>query len=428
MTRYRIGLLTALGFLFAGLTCGQPAQPATPITTADVQTADASDASKQAATYEDIEVFRRILNKTLQLPRYGNGAAIFNNTFMLPNENNWSFDGYWSNDKNATNKAGNPSMTQQGLYQLYKSANDWQNTYQYQPSSPLHPQYPEAQGVYLPGYGVVFTLTLPPEPAPQVTTTVEEAPAPQTEWDRVRQEVRGEKPKASGKPTPAAQPSTADIILKVLAENGHHFKALAPDERLTVVVTFEPAAGLETSVFYDFTNKPAQKSGSGGSSGAAPKTDPLRNLSHFSNKTGADQAGGNRREYELLAKLETEQGNTAQAVKALQKAVEQTGDPRHAAELCLKLAALYLAEQHDAKKARTTTEKAVAFLQQAADSAITKNVTKEPTAGPTPTKLIISANKRLLDRVAAGYLSRKAFNEAASVRAVVPHPRQRASN
>src|SRR5262249_13578352 len=104
-------------------------------------------------------------------------------------------------------------------------------------------RYPAAEGVYLKGHGVVFTLTLPPQKDLKPTDS---APAEKTltEWERVRKELRGEKVEGAGGDKKPKEPTIADIVIKLLADNGTHFSQLAPDETVTVVVTFrQPESG-----------------------------------------------------------------------------------------------------------------------------------------------------------------------------------------
>jgi hypothetical protein len=98
---------------------------------------------------------------------------------------------------------------------------------------------PAIEGVYLKGYGVVFTLTLPPQPLVTGQKTEKPAPKPVSEWDRIRRQLHGEKTQTSGGGAAASQtPRLDETILKVLADNGRHFTQLADNEKLTVVVTF----------------------------------------------------------------------------------------------------------------------------------------------------------------------------------------------
>ena len=51
-----------------------------------------------------------------------------------------------------------------------------------------------AEGVYLKGQGVVFTVTLPPLPS-QPSQPKSPATKPLSEWEQIRMQLRGEEPK-----------------------------------------------------------------------------------------------------------------------------------------------------------------------------------------------------------------------------------------
>jgi hypothetical protein len=96
------------------------------------------------------------------------------------------------------------------------------------------------EGTYLKGYGVVYTVTLPFAPGPLLPAPAGPKAKPPSEWERTRKELHGEK--AEPGKAPATSPtSLADVLLKLLAENGSYFSQLAEDERLTVVVTLPPS-------------------------------------------------------------------------------------------------------------------------------------------------------------------------------------------
>src|SRR5207245_11156001 len=78
----------------------------------------------------------------------------------------------------------------------------------------------------------------PPPPVARVLATASGKSSSQSlsEWDRTRQQVRGEKaPDTAATPHP---PALTDLVLELLAENGKHFGQLSPTESVTVVVTF----------------------------------------------------------------------------------------------------------------------------------------------------------------------------------------------
>src|SRR5205823_6170293 len=94
------------------------------------------------------------------------------------------------------------------------------------------------EGTYLKGQGIVFTLTLPPpqrDPRPEVPKPT---PKPPNDWERMRKELRQEKPQNEETAQPQKELRLSDIILKMLAENGRHFTQLGENESLTVAITF----------------------------------------------------------------------------------------------------------------------------------------------------------------------------------------------
>lgn len=102
---------------------------------------------------------------------------------------------------------------------------------------------PHFEGVYLKGYGVVYTATLPPPPSDPTAGSKADArnKAPLDPWERTRMELHGQTPEPEAKAVPA-HPSLSEVILKVLAENGRHFGGLQDGERITVAVTFREGA------------------------------------------------------------------------------------------------------------------------------------------------------------------------------------------
>src|SRR5262249_4508477 len=96
----------------------------------------------------------------------------------------------------------------------------------------------EAEGVYLKGQGVVFTITLAPSAHDPRLAPEKPAPKAASDWDRTRSEVRGEKVPPPNTTTETKSASVADTILKLLADNGHHFSQLGAEESLIVVATF----------------------------------------------------------------------------------------------------------------------------------------------------------------------------------------------
>jgi hypothetical protein len=317
------------------------------------------------------------------------------------------------------------------------------------------------EGVYLKGYGVLYTMTLPPQPHPVKPPPAKPAAKPLSDWERVRKELRGDKADEPA-PTPAVPPSLADLILHVLARNGQHFSQLSAKERITVVVTFRephehvgqtsmasagllalkgaglPMAGGGTPMgpmgqgprnpMGDQTGPPGTPPTRAGqrpgttARGAVPDqtgppgTPPTRGL--FDKKPTPSSA----RDHELVGDLHLKQGHTPEAVKAYTSALNALADERgpasdaHRRTLYRKLAQAYLGmadrtpDSHEKVIAR-----AIEFLRRA-----TLEKAAEPPAASArlPAKLIVFATKGLLDQVGSGKLTFEQFRQLAGVESV----------
>lgn len=257
----------------------------------------------------------------------------------------------------------------------------------------------DTEGVYLKGQGVVYTLTLPPPPKAKP----EAAPAPPnrvSDWDRVRREMHNEKPEPAKKEPPPREPTLAEIILGVLAENGRHFTQLGDNESLTVVVTFRGG---------DPPSAPA--AGATGKEAANPKSAAATLTQELGAALTREAAG---QDYELLGDLHQKQGKTAEAIQAFRQALGQRPDPNRLPTLYRKLAQALLSEGKD-DEARQVLEKMLAERkkEQAAPAHPAAPAAAKRT--PLPAKLIITAPKKLLDAVAAGKMSLEDFQKAAGV-------------
>src|SRR5437763_703560 len=91
-------------------------------------------------------------------------------------------------------------------------------------------EYAGAEGVYLKGYGVVYTATLPASARDVKPDAPRPAPKSLSEWERVRKQLHGEKVEPGPKDGGRASPSLTEKIAKVLADNGHHFSQLKEHE------------------------------------------------------------------------------------------------------------------------------------------------------------------------------------------------------
>src|ERR1051326_7649644 len=204
--------------------------------------AEPKDPQSKAQMYEDIEIMRRLLEDKVLAPYHAAPTLPY---------------------------GGMPGMG--GVDTVYES-----RTY-YNPNWPHSGAMPtRCEGVYLKGQGVVFTMTLPPTDGN--VTGVAPAPdkKPTTDWDRMRKQVRGEKPAEDGKNPAPPQRSLSEIILHVLADNGSHFGDLGDSESITVVVTFRQAQrGLgDLGAYFQYQGKPTLNDSPVGPVYAQPKAAP----------------------------------------------------------------------------------------------------------------------------------------------------------
>jgi len=87
------------------------------------------------------------------------------------------------------------------------------------------------EGVYLTGHGVVYTATLSSLEASAKVQANEwkiglKLDRPVSEWESIRRQLRNEKEEPK-KLEARKPPALSDVLLKVLAENGHHFSSWA---------------------------------------------------------------------------------------------------------------------------------------------------------------------------------------------------------
>jgi hypothetical protein len=274
----------------------------------------------------------------------------------------------------------------------------------------------DVEGVYVKGQGVVFTVTLPPPQHSPLPEPVKAEPKPPSDWDLARQQLHGAKPPAADKKRQRKEPTTADAILKVLADNGHHFGQLDAKESLTVVVTFrkggdqpeQAAAGdpnAQKVTAQPQTTGPA-KTGTGTTSDQGVTGSVVK---------GQDSSA---RDHELLGDLHLKQGKALDAVESYDKALKllkeqvksEPGAPGLAASLRalrIKLAQAQLTAGN-VEAARKTLD-----LQIEGPGDRPQVTDKKPAA--LPAKLIIAAPKELLDLAGAGKISFEEFKKTATV-------------
>jgi tetratricopeptide (TPR) repeat protein len=247
--------------------------------------------------------------------------------------------------------------------------------------------------------GVVYTATLSSLDSPSMTAKAETI-KPVSEWESVRRQLHNEKeePKKSETIKPL---SLSDVLLKLLAENGHHFSQLGENESLTIVLTVHQSSVSSSS----------RKSSTGGS-GTPAKSESKSSTGHSASYLS--QA----RDLELLGGLHMKQGQYEEALKAFQKAIEvKQLDPNESMALYRKLAQCYLALERVAE-AKAALDKTAEISKNAQDAADAKNklpAANKPAAPALPAKLIISASKKLLGEIKTSRISFDDFRNQAHV-------------
>ena len=417
--------------------------------------------------YEDIEIMRRLLNRAVP-EAYGLAAE--------PAQGAFGFD---------VSRSTDPSTPGGMTYHHRKYADVhafWLGFYGAGDTTGgpghFHPHAFEAEGNYLKGHGVVFTMTLPTPPHdPRPEPTRAGGPT-LSEWERLRRELRGERVEAAGGgPTRPRRP-IADVVLKVLADNGHHFAPLGEGERLTVAITFRgqdclachrqvgagggapgglgPAGPGELGVGGGSPDRGAAGGapglpGGGGVAfgqpgGTAPAGGGTPDGAGGPPGTGGRRAASNPyvqklmdeiNNHVLLGDLHTKQRRHKEAVKVYEEAAKRYGEVEQSlalfrdttrrdrlqtslaeSELHGKLAQAYLALGEE-QKALQATQRFVEAARQAEQMAQPGPAAapKRPAAGSMPlaAKLTISAPKALLEQAGTGKLPFADFKKAATV-------------
>jgi hypothetical protein len=446
-----IGTVASLGLL---LTCFAGAQEAT----VDNHQTLLVKLLQPNRMSEDVEIFRRILNHKLDLPRVSTFPALANPNLL--NQPGSGFAGV-SGGMLGGNLGLNGSMGIGGMGsttigggalglaggQGFGGGNGLNTILTTSRSSV---DYPAAEGVYLKGYGVVYNLVLPPQPKPHA----KEATAPTkpiSEWDRIRKEMHGDKVTEENKPIQPKQPTLTENLIKLLAENGHHFAQLGDKENITIVITFRepkptgPIGPYSTSLDFGFpintstiqsgdllvgvgvnsdqgltgtvtassgpqvgTQSTSQQEKPNTSSGSAVQPSPGREENGLGSKPTASPA----KDLLLLADLNFKQSKFAEAEALYRKALEALAtekDNAQRTDILRKLAQILVAngKYDEAKK----------LLEQIlAKKVETKAAPKEtPKPLPLPAKLIITASKELLNQVGTNRIDLEAFRKAVSV-------------
>jgi hypothetical protein len=440
--------LAALVFAVFGTetALAQPASPGNAAVDLDNSSKLSVSVVLPADRQEEVEILRRLLDKSFE--------AVYGR-FRFPM-------GHFS----SAGMGGNSDSGWTGMLVLNERNFDLSD----HPATPL-------EGVYLKDYGVVYTITLPPppnqmSPGPSAGAVTQPALSP---WERTRKELRGEKIEDERKGT-VGSPSLSDVILKVLADNGKHFTRLAEGEQITVAVTFRgamncaschetqnrlrlrltpsggstggPPQGMAPALgaFFSFDGRGAESadaagshqidgaSSSGGltpSSGSADApgdfaawlTD-VRNavrLGELHLKRGKSQDAITAYK-EALARLEKEMLSRRSATMATGVGVTAGDVPvlLVAVDLCNKMAQVY-AQMGDVESGRAMIQRASKLAKQAEQlTGTAAEANPRPSTPALPSKLIVTASKKLLDEVGSGKTSFETFRKAATVEYVKP--------
>jgi hypothetical protein len=354
------------------------------------------DAGQLRQMYEDVAVFRTLLNRTV--------ARSYGLTGQKTSSNPYGSHSLWIDSRTRTLSSIGAQYPRDAVHAHAHS-------------------FGLAEGVYLPGQGVVFSMSAPTPLHDPLAAGTDKTAKGMSPWEQVRRELRGDKVVTAKEQAPR-QASLSEALLRLLSENGQHFKGLADNERITVALTFRGAscASCHTAISGMKQQGPRALTGPavpvvpgsgtpGGGQGTA-----TRGMS----KEVQDQASvgdlhlrqGRYREaaqaYEsalqvLLRQRELKPDKTdvqqlllaVELANRLTRVAEVSGDPANVQrwrELSLKFArtALEWSEAHKGKPAEKGTI-------------------------PLPARLIVSAPKKLLEQAGTGKLSFAEFRKAASV-------------
>jgi hypothetical protein len=278
-------------------------------------------------------------------------------------------------------------------------------------------QFPNMQGVYLKGQGIVFTATVPLHFQKPVAGADKPAPKPLTEWERVRKELRGEKVEPD-KARDHDDTSLADAVLKVLAENGKNLTRLPDGENVTVALTLLPAQTCASCHGGKSGGGPALMRGlmGAGSMGGPPGAGNMQ-VGGPGVASGGASSGGTLigsgagvdvasnlaefRKYALMGDLALKQNDFKQAAEAYGKAIsveDLAGDSAQleSIEVATKLARALLAQGKTAEAERAFDLVAQRTERLKGGKRADKPAEKKPDVA-LPAKLIITVPKKLLD-------------------------------
>jgi hypothetical protein len=376
--------------------------------------------SQSQSMHEDIEIMRRILNRKLglwpnlvamnsncALCHVVSGDRIRNSQGQFVEIVGTDLAANFSREASSAGLGvGLTDVNQDGIVDVFLAGN-------HQSYDPAHASLAaptNIEGVYLKGQGALYTLTLPPPSPSRAASTKKTSAAPVSDWERFRRSVRGDQPPS--KETETVKESSEDgvfaeleksghlgiteEILKILADNGRNFSHLAPDEKITVAITFrQPKAAAANQ---------SQPGAMNGLNAWGNQQDASTTWgANVSNPLGVSgQAPASIRDFELLGDMQLKQGKAQEAIKAFQRALDLSPPAKQAASLYQKISQADLMIE-DVPAAKKALEMAVENLKLATEPA--KNQSRGGSAKiesrpSLPPKLIISAPKKLLDLVA----------------------------
>ena len=408
--------------------------------------------------YEDIEIYRRLLLKTLQ--PYVNEAI----NLKTPN-----------GKKPETMSSSTSASYFSGLYDATISNNQLAVPIPHLAGAHPHASIGigqlNAEGVFLPPSGIVISATLPISYSPQEKKTRAE-PETLTEWERARREVRGEKIDKSDEKQAKSPPDILEATLHSLASNGHHLSGLLPNEKVSIVLTFRGMLVQQCASCHSIpnlsywttqsdqnseqaaawagmqsTNVP-QTASSLLPSNSAPRFYPMLGLVTPSAGLQVESAGTNQAKLPtreasnnriLLGDLHLKQGRFEEALAAYSKASEEyhsalpslTTTPKwylepKGRETIMALLELQnkIIQCHMALKQEDQVQEGVKRLKRWMNMLEQVDVKPNPAKSPDkgvakesmlPTRIVISAPKTLLDQVGKGQITFEDFKKKAKV-------------
>jgi hypothetical protein len=381
--------------------------------------------------YEDIEIFRRILEGALPAPHAQ--LARFKDLHALAFTPDLHALAFTPDGKHLATEFNNQDIRlwHAGTGKALGRWVDWQGA----------PEIPGPEGVYLRGYGIVYSMTMPWHYRKPLGDSAPAQPQPLGRWERIRQEVRGEPVKPEAKKQEQEEPSLADTVLKLLADNGRHFSQLPANEQLTVAITLRPMQSC--SLCHAAGMAPGGKIGDAPTSEAKPVTRVptargaaevlVDQLDQVVGQGAAGKGPGGKdseakgveaSNFSHLGDLRLKQGRTQEAVEAYRKAIaiyDQLTAPKGPADLSRAEAYSKLAQAYLLMGEREKAYASLLHLTQKADQPGPGDVVAKAAgdrSASLPAKLIISASKSLLDQVGAGKMNFEDFRKAATVQFV----------